>query len=107
MKKKTKTKAGQLHLTIDEEPDFSYKDWGSVNIGGLMFHQYGVANPKQSYREALFRASEGRSETAQQASKELVSKHHQGKVKQTGKWNAATNHLLQQSALQGKIDPNW
>eukprot|EP00957_Ditylum_brightwellii_P113933 8685521-Ditylum_brightwellii.AAC.1 len=38
---------------------------------------------------------------------EVGSKHHQGKGKQTGKWSAATNHLLQQSVLQGKIDPNW
>eukprot|EP00957_Ditylum_brightwellii_P208640 15358331-Ditylum_brightwellii.AAC.1 len=102
-----KTKAGQLHLTIDEEPDFSYEDWGSLNIGGLMFHQYGITNTKKSYRNVLLRVVDGRSETVQLDLKEVVSKHHQEKGKQTGKWSAAANHLLQQSALRSKIDPNW
>eukprot|EP00957_Ditylum_brightwellii_P123784 9436065-Ditylum_brightwellii.AAC.1 len=102
-----KNKAGQLHLTIDDEQDFSYEDWGSVNVGGLMFHQYGMANLKKSYRNALLRTNDERSEMVQPVPKETMSKHHQEKYRQAGKWSAAANHLLQQSALQGKIDPNW
>eukprot|EP00957_Ditylum_brightwellii_P078136 5940553-Ditylum_brightwellii.AAC.1 len=96
---------------MDDKPDFSYKDWGSTNLGGLMFHQYGVTTPtKQSYKEALLRASDGRSDLKGQVSKELmelVNKYYHGSDKQKGKWTTAANHLLRQLALRGKIDPNW
>eukprot|EP00957_Ditylum_brightwellii_P161835 12322257-Ditylum_brightwellii.AAC.1 len=60
-----------------------------------MFHQHGVTRPNQSYRSALLR-TDGPTE-----------KRHHHKERPAGKWSAAANHLLQQSALRTKIDPNW
>eukprot|EP00957_Ditylum_brightwellii_P122314 9327714-Ditylum_brightwellii.AAC.1 len=76
-------KAGQMHLTIDENQDFLYEDWGSMSVGGLMFHQHGVTHPNQSYRSALLRTN-GPTE-----------KCHHHKDRPAGKWSAAANHLLQ------------
>eukprot|EP00957_Ditylum_brightwellii_P088698 6754818-Ditylum_brightwellii.AAC.1 len=72
-----------------------------------MFHQHGMASPKKSYRNALLSTYDDRSEMAKSVQKELMNKHHQEKDRLAGKWSGAANHLLQQSALGSKIDPNW
>eukprot|EP00957_Ditylum_brightwellii_P088699 6754819-Ditylum_brightwellii.AAC.1 len=72
-----------------------------------MFHQHGMASPKKSYRNALLRTYDDRSEMMKSVQKESMNKHHQEENRLAGKWNGAANHLLQQSALRGKIDPNW
>eukprot|EP00957_Ditylum_brightwellii_P010624 804441-Ditylum_brightwellii.AAC.1 len=78
-----------------------------MNVGGLMFHQYGMACPNKSYRSALLRTCNNRSELKKSIQKGPTEKHHQHKDRLAGRWSAAANHLLQQSALRGKIDPNW
>eukprot|EP00957_Ditylum_brightwellii_P141903 10810723-Ditylum_brightwellii.AAC.1 len=96
-----------MHLTIDEDQDFSYEDWGSMSVGGLMFHQHGVTRPNQSYRSALLRTNNNRNELEKSIQNGPMEKRHHHKDRPAGKWSAAVNHLLQQSALRGKIDPNW
>eukprot|EP00957_Ditylum_brightwellii_P019345 1459238-Ditylum_brightwellii.AAC.1 len=93
-------KDAHLHLTTsdainphynDDDADYNYGGWGSVTVDGLMFHQTGKMNV-MCYRDAVLKPHKT---------------PKRGKARTTGKWAAATEHLMQQTGTKGKINPNW
>eukprot|EP00957_Ditylum_brightwellii_P006994 529681-Ditylum_brightwellii.AAC.1 len=111
-----KAKAGHMHLTTDNdvyasandsEFESSYDNWGSVDTGSLMFHQYGLMTVKQPYKASFLRSrTVGVYHSKNQRS--FVGDFQKSQIdggKQKGRWAAATNHLLQQTAIKGEIDP--
>eukprot|EP00957_Ditylum_brightwellii_P009553 720560-Ditylum_brightwellii.AAC.1 len=76
--------AGHAHVTTDDvieydegDKDEDYGDWGSLSIGGFMFHQHGAPSPTS----------------------------HKNTIR--SKWADAADHLLQQSDMKGKINRHW
>eukprot|EP00957_Ditylum_brightwellii_P103252 7869808-Ditylum_brightwellii.AAC.1 len=91
-----KKKAGHTHATTDDalsydknDQDKDYADWGSISLGGFMFHQHGEPFGR-SYHNALLQPAPKNTTPAL-----------------SGRWTDATNHLMQQSGMKGKMDPNW
>eukprot|EP00957_Ditylum_brightwellii_P117650 8974263-Ditylum_brightwellii.AAC.1 len=67
-----------------------FGDWGLATLGGFIFSQHGEPM-NRLYKQAPL----------QPAKKTLILSAP------PSKWSATTSHLLQQSGIKEKIDPNW